>query len=137
MAARALPGRRCRIVEVMRRRIVARGLMALLTERVALGPKLLTVRIVAVAAAHAFGKHAALQEGAPVVDLVLHLTIGMVQAAGQQAAVKPRSERLAGMDIVTDLRPTGMTARAGLDLGRSPLSGHLRASRSRMGRRMR
>ena len=80
--------------------VVLRRQVTLLAQRIAFGAQLLGMRIVAVAARHAFGEHAAVQERAVIEHLVLHLAVGPVQPALQEADAEAVGERLAGMDIV-------------------------------------
>ena len=57
--------------------------VALQTDLVAVELQLRAVRVVTVAAGDALGEHLALLEGTVIVDLVLHLPVGEIEAVGE------------------------------------------------------
>jgi len=50
-----------------------------------------------------------------IEHLVAHLPIGLVEAAVQKTCPKAIGQRLSCVDLVRELRPARVTARAGLD----------------------
>jgi hypothetical protein len=85
--------------------VEALGAVADVAQRVALGVQVQPVRVVAVAAAHAGGVHAALAERAPDVDLVLDLTVGEVQIGLEEGRHVRVRERRVGRVALGDLAP--------------------------------
>ena len=69
---------------MMARHSVLLRRVALLAYAVPRSAKLAAVRLVAVAAGNARGKHLALLERAVVVDLVAHLPVRFVETAGKR-----------------------------------------------------
>lgn len=74
------------------------------------------MRLVTIAADHAFGVHQALLEGVVVEDLVLHLAIILEQAGRQRHRAMGVGDRAAGAPVRADLAAPRMAARAGLYL---------------------
>jgi threonine dehydrogenase-like Zn-dependent dehydrogenase len=72
------------LVKLMGRDRIFVRRVALQANAVARELQLRTVRVVAVAAGDAPGEHLALLERAVVVDLVLHLPVGEIEAAAQR-----------------------------------------------------
>ena len=75
-----------------------------------------TVRIVAVAAGDALGEHLALLERAVIVDFILHLPVGEIEAAGERRDDMRVRQPLAGDPILRDRPAAGVAEAAGLDL---------------------
>ena len=77
--------------------------------------KLRAMRLVAITTGHASGKHLALLEDAIIVNLIAHLPIGIVQAAGERTndmGVRKRSSRY---PILGKFAAAGVTKAACLD----------------------
>ncbi len=85
-------------------------------QRIALGADAESVRIVAVAAAHALAVHPALDEGAVHVDLGLDLTVGVIQVFAQQLRLEVVQKRTTDSWLGAHRVAAGVAARAGLDL---------------------
>ena len=109
----------CRLDAIMvtvARGFVLVGLMALQTHAVAGEKKFRTVRIVAIAAADAGSEHLALLERAVVVDLVQHLSIGLVKALRQRRHRVGIGQPAARDPGFGKLGASGVTKPASLDL---------------------
>src|SRR5438874_6232865 len=74
------------------------------------------MRIVTIAAGDAGRKHLALLERAVIVDLVEHLTVGMIKPAGERRYGMALRERLAGLPVIGKLAAPRVAKAAGLDL---------------------
>src|SRR5215471_834884 len=74
------------------------------------------VRLVAVAAGDASREHLALLERAVIVDLVLHLAVGVIEPAREGRDHMRVREPSPGNPVLGELAATGMTKPAGLDL---------------------
>ncbi|MOA14871.1 hypothetical protein D3C78_1349990 [compost metagenome] len=92
-------------MKVMRRRIERRRLVALRAQRIALYAKLLAMGLVAVAARHAGGEHAALGERRGNEHLLPLLAVGMVEARLQQYRPVVIQQGAAWLITLGDLRP--------------------------------
>src|SRR5262245_62270554 len=101
---------------VMRCRRVLVGCVALPADAVAGGAQLRPVRLVAVAAGHTRREHLALLERAVVVDLVAHLSVGVIQPARQPRDDVRVGQRPTGYPILGKLAAARMAQAAGLDL---------------------
>ena len=101
---------------MMGRRVEHGWHMALGANPVTRDPKLLGVRVVAVRTGNTRRVHAALDEGAPGVDLVTLLPVRVVEARLQQRRPKRIEPVVACVDHIRVLAPAGMAAGTGLDL---------------------
>ena len=115
------------LVVVMARRGVLGERVAASADLLVRHPQLLTVRVMAVAAGHAGGEHAALHERAVVVHLVLHLPVGGVHAFFEQRNAVGISQWLRRAPVFGNLGRARVTASAGLQLLR--VGARLRAVR--------
>ena len=104
------------LVVVVRRRIVLAWQVTGGAEAIALGAQLAAMRIMAVAARDAARVHLALQERAPVVNLVALLAVGMVERAREERRTIVVEKRLAGFVALGDLAAPRVALRAHLDL---------------------
>jgi hypothetical protein len=119
VAGRAGEGPTYRLMMVVRSRRVPVGGVALHADAIPGRAKFCGVRLVAIAAGDAGRKHLALLERAVIVDLVPHLAIGMIEAAGQRGDdvgvrqppprdpilgefAASRVAQAAGLDLTTD-----------------------------------
>ena len=112
MTIDALRSTFARLVVVMLDDVVAPRRMALRTGRVAGKTHLLGVRIMAVRATDARRVHLALQERAPDEDLVLLLTVGVVQPLAQGDREEVIEQRIAGTPTFRELAAPRMAGRA-------------------------
>src|SRR5215471_13094058 len=74
------------------------------------------MRLVTVAAGDAVRVHAALQKRSVFVDLAVDLSVSEIEPFVEQRRTVAVGERAAGLDLVCQLRTSGMAARAHLDL---------------------
>src|SRR5262245_54755698 len=100
----------------MRRGRILVGSVTLQADAVRGCAKLAAVRLVAIAAGDTGGKHLALLERAVVVDLVQHLSIGVVEAAGERRDDMGVGQRAAGNPVLRERTAAGVAQAAGLDL---------------------
>src|SRR5262249_44569983 len=78
-------------------------------------PYLATVRVVAIAAGHTGSEHLALLEGAVIVHLIAHLSVGMVEPTRQRRHDVRLGKPLAGSPILRECPAARMTQAASLD----------------------
>src|SRR5262245_21051678 len=90
--------------------------MTALTGVVRMPRQLGLMRLVTVAAGDAVRVHAALQKRSVLVDLTVNLSVVEIESFVEQRRTVAVGERAAGVDLVGQLGPSGVTARAHLDL---------------------
>ena len=112
VAGHAVGARGTRRVKMVPRRFVFRRQVALQADFVPGGAQLAAVGFVAVAATHPLRVHPALQKGAVVEHLVLHLPVGVVEIGRQQRQPVGVRQRLAEHVIFPELPAPGMAAGA-------------------------
>ena len=116
MAAGAARAGAPRPVQMVRRPVVLCRRMTLGAHRVAGRAKRPAVRLVTVRAGDAALMHPAREEGAPVVDLVALLAVGVIETRGQQRGAVVVEKRPPWLIAVRDLAAARMTLRADADL---------------------
>jgi hypothetical protein len=94
------------------------GGVAARAQRIAFGAQLLRVRLVAVHAGDAVLMHPALQEGAPDIDLLTLLTVGVVVRCGEHRQAMAVFERLRRPCAFAQRRAAGMAGGAAVHSGR-------------------
>src|SRR5215510_12350853 len=90
--------------------------VALHADAVAGRAQLRGVRLVAIAAGNAGSEHLALLERAVIVDLILHLTVVVIEPAREGRDQMRVRKPPPGSPVLGELAPTGMAKPAGLDL---------------------
>ena len=104
------------LVEVVLAAGEALGLVARRADVVSPDLDLLVVGVVAVRAGDALRVHPALEERAPVVDLVPHLAVGVVEPVLEEGRAVRLREELPGAVLLGQEPPPGVAAGAGLHL---------------------
>ena len=127
MAGHAVRARGTRWVKMVLRRFVFRREVTLQANLTAGGAQLAAVRIVAVAATDSLRLHFALQEGAVIEHLILHLPVGIVEIGGQQRQPVGVQQRLAEPVVFPELPAPRMAAGAEFQFA---AGGSRRAARS-------
>jgi hypothetical protein len=93
------------------------GVVAARTQRIALGTQLQGMRLMTVHARDAVLVHPALQEGAPDVNLLALLTVGVVVGRGQHGQPVAVFERRVRLAFLAQRRAAGVAGRAGVHAG--------------------